>query len=260
MHPYGVFKVPLGGGAPTALHSTIQAHEFSSLQLVGGSLFWSDERGVWVVSTAGGTFIRLLKTEATGLPRHNLIHAQGPNDDYRLFHVNQALTNIFAGRPSLILWSWTKLFSASDGFNNYPYTLTADSNRVYYVRPGGYIYSIPRTGGTPSFLAVAASKTFVVTDGTDVYFFNGKSIQSVPVEGGATTTFSSGFADVSDMAIDTGTLYWTCSSCGTVMKKPLNGFQEGSTLAINQNAPTCLAVRGDRVYFGTHNELKWVAK
>jgi hypothetical protein len=258
----GVFKVPIGGGVPVKLDSNSDPYnkDIGSLQVVGGTLYWSDNEGVWLVGTAGGTAFKILETGGDNLPPHNLIYATGPGDDYRLFHINHWFENVFALSPSLIFWNATELLSDQDGFNYYPYSLTADSTRVYFMAPGGRIYSIPRTGGTtPVFLAQAASKAIHTTDGVHVYFFRGTSIQRVPVQGGPVRNFASGYADVADMVIDDGTLYFVCSSCGTVMKQALNATQ-AFPLAIQQNSPRTIAVHGNRVYFGTQNSLKSVAK
>jgi hypothetical protein len=257
-----VGKVPIGGGSPATLYASQAGITNSSLQLAGGYLYWADQRGVWSISTAGGAAIQLLHTGSGTylLSSHTLVHAPSRGDAYLMFHSNQQSSNLFAMSTVLFFWTWTKLFSASDGIFYYPYSVTADATRIYFLSFGGRLFSKPRAGGAPTELATGADNSVLTTDGIGLYFVKDSSIMSISVEGGPISTFATGCSSVTDMVIDGKQLYWTCASNGTVMRQALGGGIGPTTLASGQSSPSCLTVHGDRVYFGTQNALKSVAK
>jgi len=61
------------------------------------------------------------------------------------------------------------------------------------------------------------------------------------------------------MVADRGELFWTCGSCGTVVKKSLSGGSS-TTLASGQNNPISIAVDATHVYYGTNDALKRAAR
>jgi len=124
----------------------------------------------------------------------------------------------------------------------------------------GRLFSKPRAGGAPTELATGANNSVLATDGIGLYFVKDSSIMSISVEGGPISTFATGCSSVTDMVIEGKQLYWTCASNGTVMRQDLGGGIGPTTLASGQSSPSCLTVHGDRVYFGTQNALKSVAK
>jgi hypothetical protein len=136
-------------------------------------------------------------------------------------------------------------------------------------------------GACPLFMicrvAEGVTSTSIASDGTTVYFTTGADgfdpkVLKVPAAGGKMTGLLSDstnnfgaigmaggwvfWADckISSMTVRNGSLYWTCSSCGTVMKQAI-AAGSATTLATNQTSPKAVAVDDGHVYWGTSNDL-----
>jgi hypothetical protein len=146
------------------------------------------------------------------------------------------------------------------GHNCYPWSVAADHVNVYFVDDmDGYVYRVPWAGGTPSTLAMDATVGPIATDGASVFFVKSGSIRKVPVGGGAETDFAPAGGTISSMKARGGVLYWTCSTCNTVMKQTI-AAGGATTLASGQTGANAIAIDDTYVFSGTTTALKRLPK
>ena len=89
---------------------------------------------------------------------------------------------------------------ANDG--TMQFELALNSTKVFFARfmsDGPSIWSVPKSGGTPSRVASGASN-FIVADDSFVYWTDGFGIFSAPVEGGVASLLATGH--IGRMALD----------------------------------------------------------
>jgi hypothetical protein len=146
-----------------------------------------------------------------------------------------------------------------DGTNYYPFSVTVDKERVYFIEDNRQIQSVSRSGGATTRLDDHAERQAIATDGTSLFYVEEGLIRKLPVGGGERETFSGADGTVTAMTVKDGFLYWTCSTCGTVQKQRIAG---GLTvyLANGQDSPACIAVDDTYVYWGTTDALKRVRR
>ena len=142
--------------------------------------------------------------------------------------------------------------------------MTLDAQNAYFVSDGyvaqpNAVYQLGRSGGTPLRLGLADEHFPVAVYGSNVYFVPGNSIATAPVGGGTQATFVTDAGPPTTFAVDGSTLYWTCTSCGTVSK---HGFTGGTTttLASGEHAPEYLAVDAARLYRGATGAIRYKLK
>ncbi len=94
--------------------------------------------------------------------------------------------------------------------------LATDGVRYYWTSyDGGTVSSVPLGGGATTVLASTQNFPYgIATDGVNVYWANlgSGTICKVPVGGGATTTLASGQTGASGVAVFSGKVYWTAGS------------------------------------------------
>jgi hypothetical protein len=153
--------------------------------------------------------------------------------DGSIFWSGQGMQALYAGASSPTLLGWFGGVNlASDGSNLY----WADYGN-YPNAPGGQVWQLPLTGGTPLSLASGQAQTWdVQTDGANVYFSDQAwqqpfpaSINSVPVGGGPVTNLATGNEIMKVFGIDSSSAYY--ASNGLLYTVPLNGSAAPKVLA-----------------------------
>jgi hypothetical protein len=139
--------------------------------------------------------------------------------------------------------------------NYYPFSLVVDSTNVYFTHDsGGGVFRAPLSGGAATQLVTGAVRTTLAIDGSTLFFQQGNDINQIAVTGGAVSTFAAGTGVVTAMVAHKGAVYWTCGTCGTVVKQ-LVGTTTSATLASGEDSPHSIAVDDTHVYFGTNSAL-----
>jgi hypothetical protein len=109
-----------------------------------------------------------------------------------------------------------------------PYALALDGTILVFTDDGnftnGLVETVPTSGGSPSILAKGVAPwEMVVSQGT-VYFINTdqnaqvSSIDSLDLTGNKLTTLATTLPEPVAITVDSESIYWTDSFCGTVMK------------------------------------------
>ncbi len=103
-----------------------------------------------------------------------------------------------------------------------------DATSVYWTAyPGtATVMKVPLSGGTPSTLAAGATGAYldfpegIAVDATDAYWLEQiGTVMKVPLDGGTPTTLSSGQLNLTSLAVDGTSVYWTSDLvAGAVMK------------------------------------------
>src|SRR5205823_14006039 len=90
--------------------------------------------------------------------------------------------------------------------------LAINSSDVFYARnrqsEGSSIWAVSKNGGEPRKVAQGMAQYMAADDGY-VYWTDGNSIYSAPVEGGSASLIFSGASGIGRLALDNGALYWT---------------------------------------------------
>lgn len=100
--------------------------------------------------------------------------------------------------------------------------IAADDTAIYFGILGG-VASIPLTGGNLSYLAAVHGVPSVVSDGDFLYVADSNGdlpgrILKVAKDGGAVTTLANCPGAVRSVAVDATSVYWACTSEGTIKK------------------------------------------
>lgn len=181
-----VFSVPVGGGAGKTVYGGIYNTNIVDLVLFNGNLYWSNS-GVW----------------------NNTYTAKYPGtaDIDRLAVSGQA-------EPELIVPSL-----------NYPlYQVAADAAHTFYndaefiYRTGAYGGRVIKLVQFPKTVTTTGPVTDMASDGTDLYFSDGKVLYSIPTAGGTPTVRSWGWKNIESLAVDANNVYFVDTDGGSVVQ------------------------------------------
>jgi hypothetical protein len=256
-----VYRVPLGGGTPTAISSG--AHSLAtSIGLSGTSLFWRDNHGIQTASTPSGSPSEVFAVSAgSTISPQTLAVGTTSSGGPDLFLANEITAHLYHVTQTGTVWSATKLLPntmpSPDQFY-YPYSVAIDSANVYMTSFTGELWSLPRSTTTqiaPTTLATGINdRSLLATNGSRVFYVRGADIVSMPVGGGTEATFYAGAGTVTAMALHGGSLYWSSSTTGTVSRRPL-ASGPAVTLISGVSPATLLAVDSSRMYFALSSSL-----
>jgi hypothetical protein len=263
-------QVPLAGGALTIRATTTAI--MTSVVRLGSTLYWANiahigsAGGAWKINTAGGSAVQISSHDNDLVSPQALLAYTTGSGITKTTHVlfgNALAAKLYDTRISTFGTSEKSLLPDVDPVtmhNYYPFTLVRDAASVYFLHDsGGGVFKAPLSGGAATKLVSPAEPKPLAIAGTTLFFMQGSDIKQVSSSGGAVTSFASAGGTVTAMAVSSGSLYWTCSSCGNVVKKPLGGGAK-TVLASGQTSPSAIAVDATHVYFGTSNALKRVLK
>ncbi len=138
--------------------------------------------------------------------------------------------------------------AANDGTNGS--VIALNSTQLFWQRysDGNGIWAISKKGGTASRVAGAYANS-IVADDSYLYWTDSSSIYSTPVGGGQVALLATGNS-IGRLALDdTGALYWTVSSTGTVHRM-MN--RSDTVLASGQNPLGVVAVDANHLYFASY--------
>jgi hypothetical protein len=122
--------------------------------------------------------------------------------------------------------------NAAGGSFDFTY-LVDDATTLYWSDSGtGKVFSLPKTGGTPKILETfmtGSAPVQLVLDGNDVYALDGTELVRFPKSGGtpvvlatalgtSTNTFTAGFGNAIQLAVDDTFVYWLYEAHGEVLK------------------------------------------
>jgi hypothetical protein len=268
-----VLRMPAAGGAMT----TVASGSMHSVSIGRSSsrVYWSNfdmDAGVFALprntTDARQVFADMNDQNQTqGLAVARTPNA--PSTDVHLYWGNATTAHLWdihqfpdPSSPGGVSYSVTSLLppiDPFDGTNYYPFSVTVDKERVYFIEDNRQIQSVSRSGGATTRLDDHAERQAIATDGTSLFYVEEGLIRKLPVGGGERETFSGADGTVTAMTVKDGFLYWTCSTCGTVQKQRIAG---GLTvyLANGQDSPACIAVDDTYVYWGTTDALKRVRR
>jgi hypothetical protein len=139
---------------------------------------------------------------------------------------------------------------AIDGANVYWTTGTPLS-----LAPGGFVYSVPKTGGTPAVVAMAQdTPRGIATDGVHVFWANtaGGTVMQANIDGTMPVPLASSQSSPTGIAIDTANVYWTNSVAltGSVWQVAQGGAGTAIALAtLLGGAPLEIIAAGANVYW-----------
>jgi hypothetical protein len=269
-----VIRMPAVGGTMTTVVSG-SMHSVS-IRRSGQRVYWSNfdsDAGVFALPTKTTTPRQVLADMNDQNQTQGLAVARTPNapsTDVHIYWANATTAHLWdihqfadPNFPGLLSYSVTSLLppiDPFDGTNYYPFSVTVDKKRVYFIEDSRTLQSVSRSGGATTRLDDHTEDiNALATDGTSLFYVKGGLIKKLPVGGGEATTFSGADGTVTAMTVKDGYLYWTCSTCGTVTKQRIAG---GLTvyLANGQTSPACIAVDDTYVYWGTTDALKRVLR
>ena len=264
--PNELDQVPIGGGAKTTVATSIT--NMSSLVRFGSSIFWANigtdhsDAGVWELSLPSGAPTQIShRGEDLVSNQEVAVYATGSSAADTVTHVLYGVplvAKLYDTRLSPTGSSEVSLLPDTDPathLNYYPFSLVVDATNVYFTHDsGGGVFRAPLSGGAATLLVSSVVRTTLAIDGSTLYFQQGNDINQVAVTGGAVSTFAAGTGLVSAMVAHNGAVYWTCGTCGTVVKQ-LVGGTTSITLASGEANPHSIAVDDTHVYFGTSTSL-----
>lgn len=244
-----VRSMPIGGGSPSSLVSSLTIDGTDSLALYGNSLYYTDQTGVYQLPKAGGSRKTLASTPSS-TPMNiaaDSVHAFWSDSTGTVNGVVRT-----GGTPFT-------LASNQTGVGH----IAIDPNNIYWITAGmqsannGTLMQLAFGGSTPVQLASGLSEDGpVVVDGTTVYWgFRSSltsSIMEVPIGGGSATKLLNTDQKPWDMVLDNGNIYWT--DCFNLYRVPAAGGTN-VTLASAGNYDCCsVAVDTTNVYWGCQDD------
>ncbi|MGH7436223.1 MAG: hypothetical protein ACRENE_11165 [Polyangiaceae bacterium] len=271
----GLARVPLAGGSPVVLASVLVSSTAQSIAADSSGLYWTallgvcssdEDAGVFSVAHIDGS--PYTATEEGGTPAYGGISIQRPD-------AGASILSDVDGGPTLSLCLGTvnrmpagggeETVLATAGGPSSVGPIALDARSIYWGTGSYGIAKASKTGGPPVDLAVTpgpTSSTYfgyitaIVADGENVYWLQQSAapdtsdgdVMMAPAGGGPSTIIASGQTNLSGLAIDATSVYWTstgtsshCNTDGTVMKAPLRGGPS-VTLVSNEFGPVGIAV------------------
>jgi len=281
----GIFSMAMSGATTaTELYNIPASNGQSpdSLVAAGRSLYWINPAqsaswaGLWTMPLTGGTATHIatiqdLSTQKQGVvvplnggtgPYYSLtiqVLVSDPSNSHLWSYTHSLLVNTS--------WTRTAIVDGTDIDPNhglyYPDNMTFDASNVYFVSDQTFpltpVYQRSFSGGAPVQISTGNAHSPIAVYASNVYFVSGNSIVTVPVGGGAQTTFATDSGEPTTFAVDGSTLYWTCTTCGTVSKLAFAGGAP-TTLAANEQSPKYIAAGPSDVYWGASNAVRHRSK
>jgi hypothetical protein len=144
------------------------------------------------------------------------------------------------------------------------FSLALDDKNVYFAEEVvGAIGRVPKTGGTPFFIATNIGNAWAVaTDNTSVFFTDGTNIATVPTStvgvpsdtadaGTFSTLYQAANNALGLVVAADGKIYWTENNetGGAIKSIPKTGASVANVLASNESFPAFVAVDDANVYW-----------
>ncbi len=264
--PNELDQVPLAGGTSTTVATSTT--NMTSLVRFGSSIFWANigtqpaDAGVWQLSLPSGTPTQIShRGEDLVSNQAVAVSATGSTAAGMVTHVLYGVplvAKLYDTRLSSTGSSEVSLLPDEDPtthLNYYPFSLVVDAANVYFTHDHSEgLFRAPLSGGPAALLVSGVVNTTLAIDGSTLFFQQGNDINQVAVTGGAVSTFAAGTGVVTAMVAHSGAVYWTCGTCGTVVKKVIS-TSASTTLASGESNPRSIAVDDTHVYFGTSSGL-----
>lgn len=264
--PNQLNRVPINGGATSTVATSYAT--MTSLVRFGSSMFWADisardsDAGVWQVPLPSGTPTQVSHHGEDLISNQALVvYATGSTASDMVTHVLDGVplvAKLFDTRLSASGSSEVSLLPDTDPttyHNYYPFSLVLDAANVYFTHDGNEgVWRAPLSGGAATLLVSGVARATLAIDGSTLFFQQGNDINQIAVTGGAVSTFAAGAGVVTAMVAHHGAVYWTCGTCGTVVKQAVGGTTS-LTLASGEANPRSIAVDDTHVYFGTSSGL-----
>ncbi len=208
---YTLVKVPIAGGAPTTLVSTL--NEIVGLTGDATNIYWEENR---FPDPAGPSSAIKKMSKSGGEP---VVIAGG----------------LKALRGGLAI-TGTQLFFADTNF--------FDSSRLMKVSVSGGAVTVLATIVDPTQVKVPRK---IAVDGLNLYWIDGSTVSKIPVNGGGIITLASGLQSPVDLKVDANEAIWTETVCcahgqkGSIKKVAIAGG-DVSILADGVDAPGAVAL------------------
>lgn len=240
----GVFKAPKSGGATSRLDDVPTGTEATSIGVDSTSVYLPCGGEIISIPTAGGGAVSLATATASGVAvvdgnvywtetdggsivAKSVPTAGGPikpiplpenSETTASSYIRASADAVYASLATSILripidGSAPRFFPASR-----PGALATDSSSVYFAMTTS-IASVPKGGGTVTTLTSGADITGLDVDDAFLYFADSGRILKVSKNGGAPTLLADDpSCGARDVAVDASSVYWDCSSVGTIEK------------------------------------------
>lgn len=215
-----VWKVPVGGGAPTMLLHGLDSP--GPIAVSGGTLYWIEG---WNTHAGDGSVMR---APTDGSTRVSLASAQnGPLSlavgDGRVVWTTSGYVDSQHGS----VWETPMDGGLVDGVGapqGMPVSVAVAGTRVFWADLGdpnvdntGRVMEAPLdlAAAEPITLVSGGAPRAIAADGAYAYWADTQTVNKIPVAGGAKATVAADQIGTVSMAVDATTLYWTTFSIGT---------------------------------------------
>jgi len=264
---YQLYSVPLSGGTPHAMLTSVIPGNGNYLTVLGGNVYWTQFfNGVYSVPVTGGAAVPISTSE----PYPNTI----ANDGTNIFWANTAST--YDIRQDVVATSTVSTVpiatpDAGPGLSGL-YFFAVDANHLYwgdYIGSGTTdVYQANKDGSNVIVLAsgYAGSVNGLTVDANNVYFTvapGPNGVFQVPIGGGTVTTLASGqsLTSYAPLVTDGQNVYWMAG--GVVRKTPVGGgpiTNLASCATIDSTAPCggqydSMAIDSTYVYWTDESEV-----
>jgi hypothetical protein len=265
-----IWKVPLGSYTETLLWEELPLRAFGMAQdathLFVATSGTYDGCKVHRINKTTGTKTTIgaqpCWTDATQ-PR-SLYAAPGAGGMTHIFWGSDPLQGVFdVHRLPLLLPIWVaeRMIPESDEFGFlYPGSVVADATHVYFNETfGSQLYRVDRVSHELEVFGTNNANQPLAVDSTHVYYNFNTGLRRADKLTGAVENFATVEGAPTFMQLVDGVLYWTCSYCGTLLKKSVSGGAI-TTIASGLTEPGPLAIGPTYVYVGTQTSVRRYAK